>query len=202
MNSARFTGSRRNAASIFLRACHNARIVGTAKPLSSGWSCSSRKASRMAEGCFWNRAWAASRSSLCTRKRSLSGLGSAFTAGKMRPPQVLQHDGVEQLNLLRGAVEALHQLLAGAPGRRIGKPVFLGQCGLKIEQQAVFPPRSQVMQPHPQFGKRGLVALQLPRFLAREDALFGEIAPTATEAVPRARSTGCSADRAGRRDSP
>src|SRR5204862_4548398 len=49
------------------------------------------------------------------------------------------------------------------------------------EQQAVFPPRGQVVQPPPQFGKRGSVALQLPRFFAGENALFGEIAPTAPE---------------------
>ncbi len=101
--------------------------------------------------------------------------------GKNPPPQIVQHDGIEQLNGFCGCVELLHQLFAGAPGRRVGQAVFLGERGLEIEQQAVFAPVGQVMQARSQHGKRGFVPLELARFLAGQYFLASEILPAVSE---------------------
>ena len=50
MNSARFAGSRRNAASISVRPCQIAFIVRAVMPSSSECSCMTRKASSSADG--------------------------------------------------------------------------------------------------------------------------------------------------------
>ena len=101
--------------------------------------------------------------------------------GKDPPPQVLQNDGIEQLHGLGGGVEPLHQLFAGAPCRRVGKPIFLGQRRLEIEQQAVFAPGGQVVQTHAQYGKRRFMALELTRFLAGQYFVLREIRPAVSQ---------------------
>ena len=64
--------------------------------------------------------------------------------------QVLQQDHVDLPDELRSTVVALHQLLARALRRRVGKPELARQRVLQIEDEAVLAPAGEIVEAHAQ----------------------------------------------------
>ena len=95
--------------------------------------------------------------------------------------QVLQQDDVDLPDHFRGPVVALHQLLARAPGRRVGEPELVRERALQVEHEAILAPAREIVEPHPQRAYQPLLPRHGARLLQRDQPGAREIAPSAPE---------------------
>ncbi len=91
--------------------------------------------------------------------------------------EVLQQDGVELRHALRGLVVALHHRFARAPGRTVGVAELGGERALQVEDDAVFPPPGEVVQPDAQVLEVRLVAREAARFAGFDHAARNQVGP-------------------------
>ena len=95
---------------------------------------------------------------------------------------VLQENRVGLAHQLGGAVIALHQLLARAPGRRVGESELARQRALLIEDQAILTAASEIMKAHAKSADEAFVPSHGARFGSRHQAVTCELPPRPTDA--------------------
>ena len=95
--------------------------------------------------------------------------------------QVLQQDRAHLPHQPRGAVVALHQLLARAPGRRVFVAQLPRERRLLVEHEPVLPPPGEVMQAHAQRADHALLARNGTRLGHRHQPGARELRPGSPE---------------------
>ena len=99
------------------RSRHSARSVRAVMPLSSGWRCSSEERVEHRRGPLLEQVARRARRAARRPRWKSSSIGTGSRGRRKQPRvQVLQQDRVDLAHELRGAVVALHQLLARALG--------------------------------------------------------------------------------------
>ena len=98
--------------------------------------------------------------------------------------QILEHDDVELANRFGRAVVALHQLLGGAPRRRVREAELARECRLHVEDQPILAPAGEIVQADAQVVDEPLVPRELPCLRRSHQAVSRNLAPRPTE-------TGC-----------
>ena len=106
----------------------------------------------------------------------------AAAHGENKGAEVLQHDGVQLTDFQRGAVKALHQMLARTPVGGVAQPHLRRQRGLHVEHQALFAPPREVMQADAQVLQKCFVLPEQARFAAGDDFALDEIRPARADA--------------------
>ena len=97
--------------------------------------------------------------------------------GEQARVQVLQQDHVQLANEFRGAIVALHQLLARPLGLRVDQRELAGERVLLVEDEPVLAAAREVMEPDAQLADESLLPRYRARFLRREQARLGDLAP-------------------------
>jgi hypothetical protein len=97
--------------------------------------------------------------------------------------KVLQQQGIELGDGLRGSVVPLHHELARPAAAAVFKPELRGQRRLEIENQPVFPTLRKVVQPDAKVLQVSLEAHELPGFGVVDEAAVLEIRPACADAA-------------------
>ena len=96
--------------------------------------------------------------------------------------QVLQQDHVDLAHELGRAIVALHQLLGGAPRRRVDQAELARERALLVEHEPVLAAAGEVVQAHAQRADEALLARHGARLVHRDEAGLRQLAPRAPEA--------------------
>ena len=140
-----------------------------------------RNASSIAAGRRSNSASSRTcRSSSIARKSPSMATGSV-AIGKSRACRFCSRMTLTCRTDLRGAVVALHQLLARAPRRRVGEPELVRERALQVEHQAILAPAREIVEPHAQRADQPLLPRHGARLLQRDQPGAREVAPSAPE---------------------
>ena len=171
MNKRWWRGFCRNSSSISGTWVPIRRMVSARTPRSSGCCCSSTNSSSSADGV--------AREHLGVRHFQVIVADLKARVDRHRRP-ALREDGlaeqlqqhlVQQAHVHDGAVVLLHQLFDGEREAGVLVAEQLGELDLIVEQQAVFAPAGENVQPESHLPQEGLARLELAQLLARQEAV-------------------------------